>query len=401
VSNDGTFSKRLLTWFDKHGRHDLPWQHPRAAYRVWLSEIMLQQTQVATVIPYFERFLARFPDIAALAASKPDEVLRLWAGLGYYARARNLHKAAQTIVADHGGKFPRDFESVANLPGIGRSTAGAILAQAFGQRHAILDGNARRVLARHGAIAGWPGEPAVQKKLWTLAEQGLPQTRLADYTQAIMDLGASICTARNPACLLCPVSADCVAHATGKVHDYPAPRPRRERPQRKTQMLLIENASGDILLERRPPAGIWGGLWCLPMLDAGSDGRGYLRDRFSLDADQAEALPVVHHGFTHFDLEITPLRLRTQALPAVEESAQRAWTRMDALSALGLPAPVKKLLQTLASTNPSCPAPSTASSSASKPKASTGRPTRARSASASSSKSPSRRGANGSSSRRA
>ncbi|HVT35954.1 MAG TPA: A/G-specific adenine glycosylase, partial [Nevskiaceae bacterium] len=251
------FSARLLAWFDQHGRHDLPWQHPREPYRVWLSEIMLQQTQVTTVMPYFERFLARFADVQALAAAPLDDVLALWSGLGYYARARNLHACAQTVVREHGGEFPRDIETMMALPGIGRSTAGAILAQAHGQRHAILDGNVRRVLSRHAAVPGWTGEPAVQKKLWAIAESLLPQARLPDYTQALMDLGATVCTARKPACDACPVRADCAARTQQRVAEFPAAKPKRARPQRRSLMLLIENARGEILFERRAAAGIW------------------------------------------------------------------------------------------------------------------------------------------------
>ena len=392
-----SFATRLLRWFDQHGRHDLPWQHPRTPYRVWLSEIMLQQTQVAAVIPYFERFVARFPGVAALAWAPADEVLRLWAGLGYYARARNLHRAAQLIVEQHGGEFPGDFDSVANLPGIGRSTAGAILAQAFGQRHAILDGNVKRLLARFGAIAGWPGAPAVQKKLWALSELLLPRTRLTDYTQAIMDLGARVCTARNPRCGSCPVSADCRAHQLGRVAEFPARKPAREHPLRRAQMLIIENEHADILLERRAPAGIWGGLWCLPMLGAGEDWRAHCRERLNLDARTPLHLPHLRHGFTHFDLEIAPLRLQARSALTLAEPADRVWTRMEALSAYGLPTPVKKLLQSLAlqSRDSACPEPSIASSSASTPKGSTARRIRARSASASTSKSVSAPGGNG------
>jgi A/G-specific adenine glycosylase len=303
-----SFSQRLLHWFDLHGRHDLPWQEPRTPYRVWLAEIMLQQTQVAAVIPYFQRFVARFPDLAALAAAPADDVLQHWAGLGYYARARNLQRAAQLIMSQHGGEFPRDIEALTALPGIGRSTAGAILAQAYGQRHAILDGNVKRVLARHGAIGGWPGEPQVSKQLWALSESLLPRQRLTDYTQAIMDLGATLCTARKPACARCPVSADCQALQLDQVSEFPASRPKRERPQRQARLLLVENAAGEILFERRPPVGIWGGLWCLPMLESRADGdedaAGWLQQRHGLRAQPFAALPAISHGFTHFELEL-------------------------------------------------------------------------------------------------
>lgn len=330
------FADRLLRWHARHGRHDLPWQHPRTPYRVWVAEIMLQQTQVATVIPYYARFLRRFPDVRALARAPLDDVLALWSGLGYYARARNLHRAAGAIVARHGGgpapkaraDFPRNFDAVLALPGIGRSTAGAILAQAFGARHAILEGNARRVFARHAGIKGWPGEPRVAAKLWAIAECHLPEERLADYTQAVMDLGATVCTARAPACAACPVAADCVARQRGIVDRLPAPRPRRERPRRVAHLLLIENARGELLLERRPEKGIWGGLWCPPVIEGRAAGANIL-----------ERLPAIHHAFTHYDLELRPVRVRANGTHAGD------WVKLRALSRYGLPAPVRKLLQ--------------------------------------------------------
>ncbi len=350
------FSQRLLHWFDAHGRHDLPWQQPRTPYRVWLAEIMLQQTQVAAVIPYFQRFVARFADLAALAAAPADDVLQHWAGLGYYARARNLQRAAQLIVSEHGGEFPRDIEALTALPGIGRSTAGAILAQAYGQRHAILDGNVKRVLARHGAIAGWPGEPRVAKKLWALSERLLPQQRMTDYTQAIMDLGATLCTARKPACASCPVSADCQALLRGEVAAFPAARPRRERPLRQAQLLLVSNAAGELLLERRPPAGIWGGLWCPPLLDSGEDAAHWLRRQHALRTRSEGALPAISHGFTHFELELSPLRLRAEeAGDALGEHAGLRWINMAAEELPGLPAPVSKLLRGLQAPPPAHP----------------------------------------------
>jgi A/G-specific adenine glycosylase len=344
------FATRLLHWFVRHGRHDLPWQHPRTPYRVWLSEVMLQQTQVAAVVPYFERFVARIPDVASLASAHDDEVMRLWAGLGYYARARNLLRAARAIVEQHRGEFPRDFDQVAALPGIGRSTTGAILAQAFGLRYAILDGNVRRVLARHAGIAGWPGDPKVQAKLWSIAENFLPRTRLPDYTQAIMDLGAQVCLPRAPRCDACPVRADCIAFATNGQSGLPSPRPKRARPLRKAQMLVIENRDGHILLERRAPAGLWGGLWCLPMCDAAIDWREYCRDALRVVAGEPQSLPAIKHGFTHFELEIAPVRLRLKKSVGADlrPEFQRSWTRMDQLAALGLPAPVKKLLSEIA-----------------------------------------------------
>lgn len=327
------FSGRLLRWYGAHGRHDLPWQHPRTPYRVWVAEVMLQQTQVATVIPYYERFLARFPDIAALAAAPLDGVLALWSGLGYYARGRNLHRAAQVMVQRHDGRFPRDFDAAVALPGIGRSTAGAVLAQAFGDRHAILDGNARRVFARHAGIGGWPGEPRVAQKLWRAAEERLPRTKLVDYTQALMDLGATLCTARAPACGRCPVAIDCTALQQVKVEHLPTPKPRRERPRRTARLLLIENARGELLLQRRPERGIWGGLWCPPV----AEGRWHKAGLTLL-----ETLPTIRHAFTHFELRLTPLRLRAGEAHASPKGSD--WIRRDQLARYGLPAPVRKLL---------------------------------------------------------
>ncbi|HUR39557.1 MAG TPA: A/G-specific adenine glycosylase [Verrucomicrobiae bacterium] len=324
------FANRLLRWHAEHGRHDLPWQHPRTAYRVWVSEIMLQQTQVATVIPYYARFMARFPEVGTLASAKLDDVLALWAGLGYYARARNLHRAAQVIVADHGGEFPRDFDAVMALPGIGRSTAGAILAQAFGARHAILDGNARRVFARHAGIAGWPGSQAVQNKLWRAAEARLPEAKLVDYTQGLMDLGATLCVARAPRCAECPVATDCVALKQDAVHRLPTPRLAKARPLRAARLLLIENARGELLLQRRPERGIWGGLWCPPVRESRALPRGLRK---------LGELPAIRHGFTHYELTLTPVRLRAYGGRFAGE-----WVAREALRTYGLPAPVKKLL---------------------------------------------------------
>lgn len=339
-----TFAPRLLRWFDRYGRHDLPWQHPRTAYRVWLAEIMLQQTQVSTVIPYYRRFLKNFPSLRALAAARPDAVLAQWSGLGYYARARNLHLAAQFIATRHGGRFPQDFEAVAALPGIGRSTAGAILAQAFGQRQAILDGNVRRVLARHAGIAGWPGEPKVATKLWTVAEQHLPRRRLADYTQALMDLGATVCTARKPRCPSCPMKSDCVALRDGRVAELPGIKPRIARPQRRANLLLV-NDGKRWLLERRPPAGIWGGLWCMPVIEGRWQTE--LVKRHGLKPGTTRRLPKIQHSFSHYDLELQPLMLTAGVLTKAAENRDAAWLTLAQALKRGLPAPVRTLLQTL------------------------------------------------------
>jgi A/G-specific adenine glycosylase len=347
AATERAFAARLLAWSKRHGRLDLPWQKRRTPYRVWVSEIMLQQTQVATVIPYYRRFLSRFPDIRSLADAPQDDVLHLWTGLGYYARARNLQKAAQQIRDEHAGRFPRDLESVQALPGIGRSTAGAILALATGERHPILDGNVKRVLARHGAIAGWPGDKRVEKKLWTLAEALTPKTRVADYTQAIMDLGATLCTRSAPRCGECPVAADCQARLKGKQARFPSPKPRKAMPVRRTRMLMLVS-DGAVLLEKRPPAGIWGGLWGFPELAVDRDVTDWCRARFGTSPKRSMARPVLRHSFSHFHLDIEPLELSLPAGAAVQETAGSRWQPLGVTPKLGLAAPVKRLLETLA-----------------------------------------------------
>ena len=340
------FSARLIAWQKVHGRHDLPWQGTRDPYRIWLSEIMLQQTQVATVIPYYQRFLARFPDVRALAAAPEDRVLELWSGLGYYRRAHHLHAAAKAVVADHGGQFPRDPGTIAALPGVGRSTAAAIAAFAFGTHGAILDGNVKRVLARHRAIEGFPGETAVERRLWTLAETLLPARAIERYTQGLMDLGATVCTRTAPRCAACPVAADCVARREGRVDRLPSPRPRRTLPHRETRVLLIEHA-GEFLFERRPPTGIWSGLWSLPELPVDGDVAEALRDRFGVDAVAIEALAPIEHAFTHFRLTIRPLRVTARRLRARVESPGHVWLARDDALGAALPAPIGRLLRAL------------------------------------------------------
>ena len=313
-----SFATALLAWFDRHGRHDLPWQRDPTPYRVWVSEIMLQQTRAAAVIPYFERFTARFPDVGSLAAAGLDEVLALWSGLGYYARGRNLHAAARMVAQDHGGRFPDTFEGLAALPGIGRSTAGAILALAFGRRYPILDGNAKRVLARYHAVVGWPGEPAVERRLWAFAEHHTPKRRVGDYTQAVMDLGATLCTRVKPTCLLCPVAAGCRAHAAGDPAGFPAPRPKRDYPTRETLLVVMRDPRGRVLVERRPPTGVWGGLWSFPEASAALDPRGAAAScarRHRLKPGRVRRLAPVEHGFTHFRLRATPVVVSVEPLP--------------------------------------------------------------------------------------
>lgn len=343
-----SFSTRLLGWYDRHGRKDLPWQRDITPYRVWVSEIMLQQTQVATVIPYFERFMQRFPDIAALARAHPDDVLHLWSGLGYYSRARNLHRAAGIIHERHAGTFPRNIDDVIELPGIGRSTAGAILALSADQRHAILDGNVKRVLARHEAVAGWPGNPAIEKTLWSLAERYTPHERIAAYTQAIMDLGATLCTRTRPRCDACPVAEDCAAHQSGTTARYPAARPRKSMPQRATTMLIIIDAHGDILLEQRPPTGIWGGLWGFPETDSADDVVSWCDRNIRSAVVARESLAALTHVFSHFRLTIHPVVLHVDhPAPSVMERPGMVWYNPRQPQRLGFAAPVKRLLDQL------------------------------------------------------
>ena len=339
-----SFAARLIAWQRKHGRHDLPWQHTRDAYRVWLSEIMLQQTQVATVIPYYNRFLASFPDVRALAAAPLDRALEHWSGLGYYRRAHHLHAAAKAIVERHDGVFPRDAQTIATLPGVGRSTAAAIAAFAFGERGAILDGNVRRLLARHCGIAGFPGDKNVEAKLWAAAESLLPERDIEAYTQALMDLGATICTRTTPRCGECPVATDCVARRDDRIAELPSPRPRKTLPQRAVRVLVIERA-GAILFEKRPAAGIWSGLWSLPEIDVDADVARQCKARFATDVIVGEALSPIEHGFTHFRLTIHPQRIAVRKWPPRAEAPGLVWlTRDDALTA-ALPAPIKALMR--------------------------------------------------------
>ncbi|HEY9147122.1 MAG TPA: A/G-specific adenine glycosylase [Thiobacillus sp.] len=339
-----SFASRIVSWQQRHGRHSLPWQATHDPYRIWLSEIMLQQTQVATVIPYFERFVARFPDLPALAAAREDDVLALWSGLGYYSRARNLHAAARVIVAEHGGIFPALPTAIAQLPGVGRSTAAAIAALAFGQPCAILDGNVKRVLARHGGIAGWPGDKKIEAALWTLAESRLPRTTVESYTQGMMDLGALVCTRSQPACPACPVNIDCIAHTRGRISELPAPRPKKTLPEKQVQMLLLLDR-GELMLEKRPSQGIWGGLWSLPELAPDADAAGHCRDRFGFIALTQQALPQFTHSFTHFRLHIRPVELHLA--PRHNTPPGQIWMPLaDALDA-ALPAPVRTLVRQL------------------------------------------------------
>lgn len=341
------FSDDVLRWFETHGRKDLPWQQDATPYRVWVSEVMLQQTQVTTVIPYFERFMESFPNVELLAAAQTDEVLHHWSGLGYYARARNLHQAAGVICEQFNGEMPEKFEEVLALPGIGRSTAGAILALSGNQRFAILDGNVKRVLARFHAVEGWPGNSGVADKLWAFAEQHTPTRRIADYTQAMMDLGATVCARSSPRCGECPLSENCAARAMGRETDFPGKRPKKEKPLKKTHMLMVQNGD-EIYLERRPAAGIWGGLWSFPEFSDDTE-IGAWCDRQSIEPTMAlERWQTVRHSFTHFDLDIEPIVLRVADTPrTVRDEDAYVWYDVNSPQKLGIAAPVKNLLNKL------------------------------------------------------
>ncbi len=345
---DSTFSSAVIQWQKQHGRHALPWQNTRDAYRIWLSEIMLQQTQVAAVIPYYQRFLMRFPDVASLAAAPSEEVMAHWSGLGYYSRARNLHRCAQRVLAEHAGVFPSDPRLLADLPGIGRSTAAAIAAFSYGTRAAILDGNVKRVFARVFGIDGYPGQKTIEDKLWLRAVALLPQQEIGAYTQGLMDLGATLCTRGRPSCPTCPLAQRCVAFATGRVHELPVRKPKKTIPEKQTAMLVITDRN-QVLLQQRPDSGIWGGLLSLPEVDR-------LADDAQWDATVARAvapfgvpascerLPAFSHGFTHFKLHIAPYRIKLSRKLDMAGQAMHVWTDADKLADAPLPAPVKKLL---------------------------------------------------------
>jgi A/G-specific adenine glycosylase len=340
------FATNLLAWFDHHGRHDLPWQHPRDAYRVWLSEIMLQQTQVATVIPYFQRFVTQLPTLRDLASADEDTVLALWSGLGYYRRARFLHQAAQQCVERHGGELPRDFDALMALPGIGRSTAGAILAQAYGLRFPILDGNVKRVLTRFHGIVGHPSERDVEKQLWLHADAHTPAERTADYTQAIMDLGATVCVRTRPLCAVCPVHADCIAHRDNLTAQLPTPKPGKAIPTRSTVMLILRDGESRVLLQRRGAQGVWSGLWSLP--EANDTDSAWREAQRNARIDDAQTLTPFVHVFSHYRLQIQPL-LFDKAAPAqaIADNSDLRWCAIADLPTLGLPAPVRTLLMAL------------------------------------------------------
>ena len=332
------FAESLLDWQAQHGRHDLPWQ-VQDGYRVWLSEIMLQQTQVTTVIPYYQNFLSHFPSITDLANAELDKVLAQWQGLGYYARARNLHKAAQQMRDQHNGQFPNDLEAAISLPGVGRSTAAAILSFVYGQSHAILDGNVKRVLARCYQVEGWYGQTATQKKLWSLSESLTPDAETGRFNQAMMDLGSMICLKSRPLCIACPVSAHCLSYQNNTQAEFPHKKPKKEKPLKHTIMLLVKN--GDrVMLQKRPMTGIWGGLWSLPEVEDESAG---MESAWLSSTEHAyDWRPkILQHQFTHYSLDISLAVIETEQ---VIDSGALAWVEWQHLGEYGLPAPVRKIL---------------------------------------------------------
>jgi A/G-specific adenine glycosylase len=344
------FAERIIAWYDLHGRKSLPWQINKTPYRVWVSEIMLQQTQVATVIPYYQKFIARFPNLVDLANAHQDEVLHLWTGLGYYARARNLHKAAQHIRDAFNGEFPAQFDDVVALSGIGKSTAGAVLSLSLGQHHPILDGNVKRVLARHGAIEGWPGQKIVEQQLWQLTEKLTPSKDVEKFNQAMMDIGSSVCTRSKPNCAACPVAIDCVAQRTGLQSQYPGKKPKKVTPEKSAFMLVIVDRSDDsvkIQLIQRPPAGIWGGLWCFPQFEHKVELDDYLTQHNLTESEQG--LAGFRHTFSHFHLDIQPVlvELSTDLAIGVMEQSSSLWYNIQQPAKVGLAAATERILANL------------------------------------------------------
>ena len=344
-----SLSSRVLKWFDLHGRKDLPWQQNPTPYRVWISEIMLQQTQVATVIPYYQHFMSSFPDVNTLAHAEEDLVLQHWAGLGYYSRARNLHKAAKLVCDKFAGVIPEDIDQVQSLPGIGRSTAGAILSLAYQQQQAILDGNVKRVLTRHHAVEGWTGKSQVLKQLWSLAESHLPSKRHADYTQAMMDLGATVCSRTKPDCEQCPLRSSCAALAEGNPTAYPTPKPKKIIPDKNTVMLMLINHKDEIFVMKRPSTGIWGGLWSFPQFDDYEQAQAWHEDHFNAPLESAEKNAEketrLTHTFSHFRLHIHALLIRqTPPIKGVMEGTPSLWYNRGTKFTGGFPAPIEKLL---------------------------------------------------------
>lgn len=345
-----TFADRLIRWQREYGRHALPWQNTCDPYAIWMSEVMLQQTQVTTVIPYYKRFMVVFPEVASLARASVEEVLALWSGLGYYARGRNLHRAASIIMEQHGGVFPRDREALQQLPGIGRSTAAAIAAFAFGERCTILDGNVKRILARYFGISGHPGERVVEEQLWKAAENLLPRRggrkTMATYTQALMDLGALVCLRARPRCRQCPLQIDCIAHRNDLTAALPAPKPGKLLPARQAVHLILVDDRNRILLERRPASGIWGGLWCFPEIPVDQDSMDYCQQNLKLEVIKFAELPCLYHTFTHFKLAIYPQLMQLITYHPVCEENNHIWVTIDEAMRRAIPVPVRKLLST-------------------------------------------------------
>ena len=337
--------KRVLEWWHRYGRKNLPWQREVSPYRTWVAEVMLQQTQVNTVIPYFDRFIHRFPSIADLAVASLDEVLVTWAGLGYYARARNLHKAAGIIMVQYSGALPQTLKALQSLPGIGRSTAGAILAQAFGLPAPILDGNAKRVLCRYHAVSDWPGEAATARKLWRLAEYHTPHDQAGEYTQAIMDLGALICTRRQPKCEQCPAHRNCRARQQGRQQVWPVSRARSPRPMREAWYLVLRNQAGWIGLYRRPLSGIWGGLWCFPEFKSCRLVQAWLNEHWPIGKYLLRNLPIIKHEFTHFHLRLHPLLTDIKApISGGVQGLPLVWYKPGSPRPGGFPVPVDEII---------------------------------------------------------
>ncbi|MCL1147910.1 A/G-specific adenine glycosylase [Shewanella marinintestina] len=349
MKTTAAFSTRIIEWYDNFGRKQLPWQQNKTPYKVWISEIMLQQTQVATVIPYFEKFIARFPDIETLAKADQDEVLHYWTGLGYYARARNLHKAAQIMQSEFDGKFPTDFDHVLALPGIGRSTAGAVLSLSLGLNFPILDGNVKRVLARHGAIEGWPGKKPVEQQLWHLTEAFTPAKDIQKYNQAMMDIGATVCTRSKPNCPLCPVAIDCKAQLSGRQSEFPGKKPKKTIPEKSAWLLVIENEL-QVQLEKRPSAGIWGGLWCFPQFSSRAELDSYISDKQLKLTSQQELLGF-RHTFSHFHLDIQPILIRVSGYcdNQIMEQASTVWYNLTHPPKVGLASATERILADLGS----------------------------------------------------
>jgi len=343
------FSNKVLKWFDQHGRKNLPWQLNINPYRVWVSEIMLQQTQVKTVIPYYNKFMQSFPDVQTLADANQDSVLKHWSGLGYYARARNLHKAAKQVSHDFDGNFPQTLDEMQSLSGIGRSTAAAILSISHNQAEAILDGNVKRVLCRVYAVEGWPGKSLVLKQLWKLAENVLPKKRNADYSQAMMDLGATLCTRSKPQCCNCPLKSDCLALKQQRQMDFPEKKPKKALPEKNTVMLIIKNKEQAIFMQKRPPTGIWGSLWCFPQFDNKEQASEWLQQQYNESLESADSLATLSHTFSHFRLHIHPLIIESKAPInlGVMENKDSLWYNVTTEFNGGLAAPVTKLIDIL------------------------------------------------------